>query len=94
MSIVNCPEHCTCFPQVVAANNMAVGLQKLHKLRRMILDMDRWTIAEIRSYSRPPPVVHTVLQAALLLLGEDERTTSVSSTHSNTTHLAILLKHR
>jgi len=47
-----------------------------------ILAMDKKTMAEIRSYSSPKPIVHKVMQAALLLLGHDEATTAVS-THSS-----------
>ena len=44
-----------------------------------VLAMDKKTMSEIRRYHNPPPMMHRVIQAALLLLGEDEITTSVST---------------
>ena len=48
--------------------------------RRMLTDyntISQSTVTEIARYREPPYPVHTVLQAALLLLGEDEQTTEV-----------------
>ena len=47
------------------------------EVRMPILAMDKKTMCEIRSYAKPSPLVHRVMQAALLLLGEDEGTTEV-----------------
>jgi hypothetical protein len=44
-----------------------------------ILAMDKKTMSEIRSYAKPSPLVHRIMMAALLLLGEDEGTTAVWS---------------
>ena len=46
---------------------------KAHQPLRMSKD----TLSELRRYSAPPEVVHKVMIAALLLLGEDEHTTQV-----------------
>ena len=53
-------------------------LQKLRKLLHAILALDQSTISEIRSYSTPPPAVHTVMMATLLLLGKWKHETCVS----------------
>ena len=52
-------------------------LSTLNILQLSVLGMDKNTMGEIRSYSRPPDGVHKVVQAALLLLGDDEYTTDV-----------------
>lgn len=49
------------------------------EIRMPILAMDKKTMCEIRSYAKPSPLVHRVMQAALLLLGEDEGTTETWS---------------
>ena len=53
----------------------------IQKLERQILTdyntISQSTVTEIARYREPPYPVHTVLQAALLLLGEDEQTTEV-----------------
>ena len=36
-------------------------------------------MTEVSAYSRPPRGVHPTMQAVLLLMGEDEHTTSVSA---------------
>jgi hypothetical protein len=46
-------------------------------LQLSVLGMDKNTMGEIRRYSHPPEGVHKVMQAALLLLGDDEYTTFV-----------------
>jgi len=46
------------------------------KLKMPILAMDKKTMTELKHYSNPSPVVHRVMQAALLLLGVDEGRTS------------------
>ena len=40
--------------------------------------MDANTMLEIRRYASPPPLVHEVMVAALLLLGDHEELTRVS----------------
>lgn len=44
----------------------------------VILNMDKRTMSEIRSYKNPPDVVHKVMAAALLMLGNDEKQTEVT----------------
>ncbi|ELU09304.1 hypothetical protein CAPTEDRAFT_192522 [Capitella teleta] len=51
-------------------------LLRLQKLHTSILDMDRRTMTEVRRYGTPPRRVHRVIQGALLILGEDEESTS------------------
>ena len=53
-------------------------LKKLQKLLHAVLDLDQSTIAEIRGYSSPPIIVHTVMRATLLLLGHWKEETAVS----------------
>ena len=40
--------------------------------------MDRNTMSEVKRYSKPPAGLHPVMQASLLLLGEEEDTTQVN----------------
>ncbi|KAI0210892.1 hypothetical protein LSAT2_004331, partial [Lamellibrachia satsuma] len=61
--------------EVIAAKNVAEQLHRLAELKYAILNMDRRTMSEMRSYNSPPIILHNVLQAALLLLGDDEQTT-------------------
>ena len=53
----------------------------LKKLKRMgkvkPLGMDRIAFAEIKTYSSPSAPLHKVMQAALLLVGENEERTQV-----------------
>ncbi|KAL4221367.1 hypothetical protein ACF0H5_019626 [Mactra antiquata] len=51
------------------AVNLLERLKKLQKLLHAVLDLDQSTIMEIRGYSKPPPIVHTVMETTLLLLG-------------------------
>ncbi|KAK2178828.1 hypothetical protein NP493_527g02003 [Ridgeia piscesae] len=62
--------------EVIAANNVVERLRHLAELKYDILNMDRRTMSEMRSYNNPPEILQKVLQASFLLLGEDERTTS------------------
>ena len=43
------------------------------------LELDRKTMTEMRRYHKPSPLVHDVMKGVLLLLGEDEDATEVSS---------------
>ena len=63
--------------EVKEANDLLIELQD-PMARLPILAMDKRTMAEIRSYSKASPLMHQVMQAALLLLGEDEGVTAVS----------------
>ena len=54
-------------------------LRRIEKLRHDILNLDSKTIAEIKSYSKPPDAVHFVMCATFLLLGESDKNLRVST---------------
>ena len=60
------------------ARELLRSLDRIEKLRRAILNLDAALIAEIRRYSKPPKLVHEVMVASLLLLGDHEGKTRVS----------------
>ncbi|KAI0242153.1 hypothetical protein LSAT2_014586 [Lamellibrachia satsuma] len=62
--------------EMIIARCLAEQLQRLMRLKLAILNMDKNTMSEIRRYDRPKPILHEVLQAVFLLLGEDEETMS------------------
>ena len=47
-------------------------LKKLDKHAHDILDMNLVTVTELRNYKTPKPIVHDVMKATFLLLGERE----------------------
>ncbi|XP_064609540.1 uncharacterized protein LOC135473611 [Liolophura sinensis] len=47
-------------------------LERLSKLKSSILSMDAGTMTELRRYNNPPEMVHQVMIATFLLLGEHE----------------------
>jgi hypothetical protein len=51
---------------------------KRRERRPLSMELSRKTLSEIRRYHNPPADLHRVMQGVLLLLGEDEETTSVS----------------
>lgn len=59
------------------ANQMLSRLKRLERIRHEILELKQSTVAEIRSYSKPPLVVHTVMTVTLLILGHKEKDTKV-----------------
>ena len=59
--------------QLAMARRILEQLIRIEKLRHAILNLDQKTIAELRSYSCPPPVVHRVMEATYLLLGEPDK---------------------
>ena len=68
---------------VLAARNAVSRRERTAQSKQpSILDFGKPTISEIRSYDHPPRIVHRVIQAALMLLGENESDTSVSRLHS------------
>jgi len=69
--------------QLAMAQRILEQLRRIEKLRHAILNLDQRTIAEIKSYSQPPPAVYKVMQAAFLLLGEQEKNLKVC-THRQT----------
>lgn len=61
--------------EVTIAKGLLERLKKLQRLLHAVLDLDQSTIAEIRGYGNPPPIVHTVMMSTLLLLGHWEEQT-------------------
>ncbi|XP_067679332.1 trichohyalin-like [Haliotis asinina] len=57
------------------ANQLLSRLKRLERIRHEILELKQSTVAEIRSYSKPPLVVHTVMTVTLLILGHKEKDT-------------------
>ena len=56
-------------------------LRRLERIRAEILELKQSTVAEIRSYQKPPPIVHTVMTGTFLLLGNSEKETKASTLH-------------
>lgn len=54
---------------VQQAEELLLRLKRLEKLRHEVLELKSSTIAEIRSYQKPPQVVHDVMMATYLILG-------------------------
>ena len=54
------------------AKEYLAQLKRLEELRQPVLAVHHITVAEIRSYDKPPPVVHQVMVATLMLLGDKE----------------------
>ncbi|KAK7100159.1 trichohyalin-like [Littorina saxatilis] len=52
-------------------------LRRLERIRHEILELKQSTVAEIRSYTNPPPIVHTVMTVVFLLLGHAEKETKI-----------------
>ncbi|KAK2179653.1 hypothetical protein NP493_478g03003 [Ridgeia piscesae] len=61
---------------ILAAKNSVSRRERTAQSKPSILDFGKSTISEIRSYDHPPRIVHRVIQAALMLLGESESDTS------------------
>ncbi|KAL4235864.1 hypothetical protein ACF0H5_004252 [Mactra antiquata] len=59
------------------ATEILARLRKIQRIRSEILELKQSTVAEIRSYQNPPPVVHTVMTATFLILGHKEKETKV-----------------
>lgn len=60
-----------------AARAMLERLRNIAKLMHSVLGLDQKTIAEIKAYQNPPPAVHRVMMATLLLLGHWDEETEV-----------------
>ncbi|PIK57548.1 putative trichohyalin isoform X2 [Apostichopus japonicus] len=58
--------------EMAAANKMLLSLKRLKRLKDEILNLKQSTVAEIRSYSKPPAQVHKVMIATYILLGNKE----------------------
>ncbi len=59
------------------AKTLLKSLERVHNLKQIVLKMDKQCMAEIRGYARPPNLVHEMMVAALLLLGDSEKPTRV-----------------
>ena len=64
---------------VSTAKEVLRSLDRIELLCHAILDMDAATMSEIRRYANPPKLVHEVMIATLLLLGDHEGKTRVSA---------------
>lgn len=63
--------------ELIEANKILQQLRRLERIRAEILELKQSTVAEIRSYQKPPKIVHTVMTSTFLLLGHRERETKV-----------------
>ena len=61
--------------QMTEALALLEKLRKLEQMKRAVLGLSQRVVAEIKSYAKPPPVVHTVMSATFLLLGNSETET-------------------
>lgn len=66
--------------EMASAGHLLGRLKRLERIRHEILELKQSTVAEIRSYTNPPPVVHSVMTAVFLLLGHKEKETKVGLT--------------
>lgn len=64
-------------PEMIEAHNLMLRLRRLERIRAEILELKQSTVAEIRSYSKPPLIVHSVMISTFLLLGHPEKETKV-----------------
>ena len=55
--------------ELIEANKMLLQLKKRFKIYAEILALDQPTVAEIKSYSKPPEVVHKVMTGVFVTLG-------------------------
>ncbi|XP_077982721.1 uncharacterized protein LOC144437614 [Glandiceps talaboti] len=61
--------------RMIEANKMLLRLKRLKRLRDEIMNLKQSTVAEIRSYQKPPKVVHQIMIGTYLLLGVGEKET-------------------
>ena len=66
-------------PELIEANDLIIRLRRLERIRAEILELKQSTVAEIRSYQKPPVQVHEVMTATFLILGHSEKETRVSN---------------
>ena len=62
------------------AKEVLRGMKRIENLKGMLLNLDAARISEIGGNPNPHKVVHEVMMACLLLLGDDEGTTRVNLT--------------
>jgi len=48
-------------------------LERIARVRKAVMDLDRPLLAELRSFGDPPPAVHKTLIASYLLMGENRK---------------------
>lgn len=61
--------------EMTQAAELLFRLRRLERIRAEILELKQSTVAEIRSYQSPPPIVHAVMTATFLILGHKEKET-------------------
>ncbi len=64
--------------ELLEANKILLQLRRLERIRAEILELKQSTVAEIRSYQKPPEQVHIVMTGTFLLLGNREKETKAS----------------
>ena len=64
--------------EMIESNKVLLQLRRLERIRAEILELKQSTVAEICSYQKPPPIVHTVMTATFLILGHPEEETKVN----------------
>lgn len=63
---------------IAKAKDLLDMLNELERMKAAIMSLKQPTISEIRSYSQPPPAIKAVMEATLLLLGDDKKKIKVS----------------
>ena len=64
---------------LIEANKLLLRLRRLERIRAEILELKQSTVAEIRSYQKPPPVVVHVMTAVFIILAHKEKELKVKS---------------
>ena len=64
---------------MLQAEALIESQKRVDKLKSSMYAMDHAVFAEIRRYHKPHPVVHRIVRSVLLLLGEHEGKTRVST---------------
>lgn len=60
-------------PEYTRAVKLLERLERIARVRKAVMDLNRPLLAELRSFSTPPPEVHKALIASYLLLGEKKK---------------------
>ena len=64
------------FPFIIVLSlHYTMQLRRLEQRKKAVLELSQRVIAELKSYSNPPPQVHQVMRATFLLLGNSEKET-------------------
>ena len=64
--------------EVDSAKRLLKSLERIEALKEAVMKLNQKTMLELRNYSDPPKLVHRVMKAALLLLGDELKVTTVS----------------